>query len=63
MVRVAGDLCLVLQHINSYNKVPRRQVDRELVGVKVNRGLINRSIEELDKLGAMVSLMGRVIID
>ena len=63
MVRVAGDLYVVLQHINSDNKVPSRHVHRELVGVKVNRGLINRSIEELDKLGAVVSLMIRVIVD
>ena len=63
MVRVAGDLCVVFQHINSYNKVPSKHVHHELVGVKVNRGLINRSIEELDKLGAMVSLMFRIIIN
>ena len=63
MVRVTGDVCVVLQYINSDNKVSSRHVHRELVGVKVNRGLINRTIEELDKLEAMVSLMFRIIID
>ena len=63
MVRVAGDLCVVLQHVNNDDKVPRRQVYNEVVVIKINWGLINWSIEELDKLEAIVRLMFRIIID
>jgi len=62
MVRVAGDLCVVLQHVNSDNNVLSRQVYRELVGVKINLGLVNRSIKELDKLWAIVGLIVKIII-
>ena len=62
MMRVARDLRVVLQHVNSDNNVPSSQVYRELVGVKINWGLVNRSIKELDKLWAIVGLMVRIII-
>ena len=57
MVRVAGDLRVVIQHINSDNNVPSRQVYSEVMVIKINWGLVNRCIKDLDKLGVIIGLM------
>ena len=62
MVPVIGDLRVVLQHVNSDNNVLSSQVYHELVGVKINCGLVKICIKELNKLWAIVDLIIRIII-
>jgi len=63
MVWVARDVREFLQQSKRDNNVPSEHMHQELVCVKIDRGLINGIIEELDELGTIVSLVIGVIIN
>ena len=63
MMWVAGDLRVVLYHVNRDNYVPSLQMHSKSIVFKVHCGHVNTRVEDLNKLRAVKRLILRIIVD
>ena len=63
MMWVAGDLRVVLYHVNHDNYVPSLQMHNKSIVVKAHCGHVNTIVEDLNKLRTVKCLILRIIID